>query len=128
VLNGGGIGIANYPAGFICLQEGMMKMKALVTFALAVALCAPLCAQDGKRAMKTQGKATYPELAKRMNVAGAVKVEVIVAPNGTVKSAKALGGHPLLIDSALSAAKNSKYEPASEETKELITYNFSAGN
>jgi hypothetical protein len=41
-----------------------------------------------------------------------------------VKSAKAIGGHPLLIDAALTAAKNSKFEPAAEETKELITYNF----
>lgn len=105
-----------------------MRIRALITFALAVALCAPLCAQEAKRAMKTQGKAVYPELAKRMNVAGAVKVEVVVAANGTVKSAKALGGHPLLIDSALAAAKNSKYEAAAEETKELIVYNFSSGN
>jgi TonB family protein len=106
----------------------MMKIKALVTFVLAVALCSTLSAQEAKRAMKTQGKPSYPELAKRMNVAGSVKVEVVVAPNGTVKSAKALGGHPLLIDSALTAAKNTKYEPAAEESKELITYNFSNGN
>jgi TonB family protein len=105
-----------------------MKIKALVTFALALALCSTLLAQEAKRTMKTQGKPSYPELAKRMNVAGSVKVEVVVAPNGTVKSAKALGGHPLLIDSALAAAKNTKYEPAAEETKELITYNFSNGN
>ena len=105
-----------------------MKSKALVTFALAMALCVALSAQEAKRSMKTPGKPAYPELAKRMNVAGAVKVEVVVAPNGTVKSAKALGGHPLLIDAALAAAKNTKYEPASEETKELITYNFNAAN
>ena len=105
-----------------------MKSKALVTFALVMALCLALSAQESKRAMKAPGKPAYPELAKRMNVAGAVKVEVVVAPNGPVKSAKALGGHPLLIDAALAAAKNSKYEPASEETKELITYNFNANN
>jgi len=105
-----------------------MKSKALVTFALAMALCVALTAQEAKRAMKAPGKPAYPELAKRMNVAGAVKVEVVVAPNGSVKSAKALGGHPLLIDAALAAARNTKYAPSSEETKELITYNFSAGN
>jgi TonB family protein len=123
-----GIGLAISPAGSICPQEGMMKMKALVTLALVAILGASLVAQEAKRAMKSQGKPAYPELAKRMNVAGSVKVEVVVAANGTVKSAKALGGHPLLIDSALTAAKNTKYEPAAEETKELITYNFSNGN
>lgn len=105
-----------------------MKIKALVAFALAIALCSTLSAQEAKRPMKTQGKPSYPELAKRMNVAGSVKVEVVVAPNGTVKSAKAIGGHPLLIESAVAAAKNSKYEPSAEETKELITYNFSNSN
>src|SRR5262249_38425586 len=105
-----------------------MRMRALVTFALAMALCAPLCAQEAKRAMKTQAKPAYPELAKRMNVAGAVKVEVVVAPNGSGKSAKALGGHPLLIDAAITAARNTKFEASAEETKELIIYNFSSGN
>jgi hypothetical protein len=54
-------------------------------------------------------------------------VEVVVAPNGTVKSAKAIGGHPLLIDSAVTAAKATKYEASAEETKELIVYNFNNG-
>jgi TonB family protein len=105
-----------------------MKLRALITLVIVTALGATLSAQETKRAMKTQGKPAYPELAKRMNVAGSVKVEVVVAPNGAVKSAKALGGHPLLIDSALAAAKSCKYEPAAQETKELITYNFSSGS
>jgi TonB family protein len=126
--NARGKGLAISPAGFICPQEGMMKMKVLVALTIVAVLGVAVSAQEGKRAMKSQGKPAYPELAKRMNVAGSVKVEVVVAANGTVKSAKALGGHPLLIDSAITAAKNTKYEPAAEETKELITYNFSNGN
>ena len=68
-----------------------MKSKALVTFALAMALGVAMSAQESKRPMKTQGKPAYPELAKRMNVAGAVKVEVVVAPNGSVKSIASAG-------------------------------------
>ena len=75
------------------------------------------------RAIKSKVTPTYPELAKRMNVNGAVKVEITVAANGTVKAAKALGGHPLLIDAAVNAAKQFKYE-AGEETKEVVEFKF----
>jgi TonB family protein len=119
-----GNGLAIVAFGFICLQEGAMKNKTVIAVLLMMALAGGSFAQESKRAVKTASKPIFPELAKRMNVAGSVKVECVVAPNGTVKSAKALGGHPLLIDSALAAAKNSKFEPAAEETKELITYNF----
>jgi len=81
-------------------------------------------AEDGaKRALKTKVAPAYPELAKKMNVAGTVKVEVSVAANGTVKMAKATGGHPLLIDAAERAAKQCKYE-AGGESVETLTFNF----
>ena len=101
-----------------------MKNRMIATLVIVIAFGTLLSAQEAHRPMKSKATPVFPELAKRMNVAGSVKVEVVVAPNGAVKSAKALGGHPLLIDAAVNAAKNSKYEPGSEETKELITYNF----
>lgn len=105
-----------------------MTKQILIAMTLSLALASALVAEDSKRQVKSQGKVVFPELAKRMNVAGAVKVEVTVAPNGTVKAAKALGGHPLLIDAAVNAAKNTKYEAAAEETKEIIVYNFNASS
>jgi TonB family protein len=105
-----------------------MKNKILIALVCALALATSLSAQEAKRPIKTQGRVVYPELAKRMNVMGSVKVEVVVAPNGVVKSAKAVGGHPLLIEAAISAAKGTKYEPTAAETKELITYNFNPSN
>jgi TonB family protein len=77
------------------------------------------------RKIKSEVKPSYPELARRMNVGGAVKVEVVIAPNGTVKTAKALGGHPLLIEPSLDAARKTKFEPATEETTQVIIFNFS---
>ena len=59
-----------------------------------------------------------------MNISGTVKVEVTVAPNGHVLSAKAMGGHPLLVESAVNAAKEFKYEASTEETKELVEFKF----
>ena len=80
-----------------------------------------------ERALKSKATPAFPELAKRMNVNGVVKVELTVNPNGSVKSAKAIGGHPLLIDAALSAAKQFKYEASTEETKELVEFKFNSG-
>jgi TonB family protein len=80
-----------------------------------------------QRAVKTKASPTYPELAKKMNISGVVKVELMVLPNGSVKSAKALGGHPLLIDAAVSAAKQFKYEASTEETKETVEFKFNGG-
>jgi TonB family protein len=97
-------------------------MAAIIT----VSLSSVAFATD--RPAKTKATPAYPDLAKRMNISGTVKVEVTVAPNGHVVSAKALGGHPLLVESAVSAAKQFKYETAAEETKEVVEFKFNATN
>ena len=66
----------------------------------------------------------YPELAKRNRIRGVVKVEVVVRENGSVKSEKVLGGSPLLIDSAADAVRKWKFEPASQETTEVVQVEF----
>ena len=66
----------------------------------------------------------YPELAKRNRIRGVVKVEVVVRENGSVKSAKVLGGSPLLVDSAADAVRKWKFEPASQETTEVVQIEF----
>ena len=101
--------------------------KALVVLGLLMCISVVGSAQE-KRAIKQRGAVSYPDLAKKMNVQGIVKVEVVVLPSGAVKSAKAIGGHPLLISAAESAAKNYKFEPGSAETKEEIPFNFALNN
>ena len=99
---------------------------ALLVTILAVSLSGSAFA-DG-RAAKQKISPAYPELAKKMNVVGVVKVELTVAPNGHVTSAKALGGHPLLIDASVNAAKQFKYEAGPDETKELVEFKFNGAN
>jgi TonB family protein len=65
----------------------------------------------------------YPDLAKKTNVYGTVKVEVVIAPNGTVRTMHPLGGHPLLIKSALEALKKWRYEPGPETTT-IVEFRF----
>ncbi|HUQ49670.1 MAG TPA: energy transducer TonB [Terriglobales bacterium] len=81
---------------------------------------------QSSRVVKSKVTPSYPELAKKMNVNGAVKVELQVAADGKVKTAKAIGGHPLLIDAALNAAKQFKYE-AGDESKEIVEFKFNTG-
>jgi len=64
------------------------------------------------RKAKSKVAPTYPELAKRMSIAGVVKVQVVVAPNGSVKTTKVVGGHPLLVNAAVDAVKKWLFEPA----------------
>ena len=78
------------------------------------------------RRAKTKVQPTYPELAHRMNISGTVKIEVTVALNGTVKEARVVGGHPVLAQSALDAAKRWRFEPAASESTGVIDFKFEA--
>lgn len=66
----------------------------------------------------------YPEMAKRMHIGGVVRLEVVVRPDGTVKSAKALGGSPALIESATVAILKWRFETAPRETTEVVQVVF----
>lgn len=66
----------------------------------------------------------YPELAKRMNLAGTVRVLATVAPDGTVRRVEAMGGSPLLIKAAEDSLYKWKFATAAVETKELIELHF----
>ena len=106
--------------------------KALVGLALSSVLGTYALAQsgsdEGKRKVKTKVAPAYPELARRMNVAGRVKIEVIITPEGRVKSTRALGGHPLLVQASIEAVKEWKFVPALEETTQVVEFDFNANN
>lgn len=77
-----------------------------------------------ERKVKNRVSPVYPELAKRMSITGTVKIEVVVAPNGTVKSTRVIGGHPVLVDCALEAVRKWRYEAASEESTQVVEFKF----
>lgn len=76
------------------------------------------------RRAKNKVQPTYPELARKMNITGTVKVSVTVAPNGTVKEAHAIGGHPVLVNAAVDAAKKWRFEPAAADSTGIIDFKF----
>jgi len=67
----------------------------------------------------------YPEIARRMNISGTVKVIAVVTPDGKVKSLEAAGGHPLLIQAAEEAITHWRFAPAPGESRESIELHFS---
>jgi len=66
----------------------------------------------------------YPEVAKRNRIGGVVRLEVVVGKDGRVKSAKVIGGSPLLIQSATDAIGKWRFEPAPGETTQVVQVVF----
>src|SRR5438270_474944 len=62
---------------------------------MTLTLWAQSTPQDRK--LRTGGKPDYPELARRMNITGVVRIELTVAPDGSVVLTKEIGGNPVLI-------------------------------
>lgn len=74
-------------------------------------------------------KPAYPAAAKAVRASGAVNVQVTVDEKGNVVSATAVSGHPLLRQSAESAARAAKFSPTLLSGKAVkvtgvIVYNF----
>ena len=106
-----------------------MKTSSLIRWLSASILLATLvlsawAQEETNRRVKTQVPPLYPALAKRNGVSGTVKVLVTIAPAGAVTAAKATGGHPLLVESAVDAVKQWKFESAKDETKQTIEVKF----
>ncbi len=80
---------------------------------------------DPERKVMHKVAPAYPDLAQRLHLSGAVKLVVVVAPNGSVKSAALVGGNPVFIKAAEEAVKEWKFVPASEETRQAVEFHFS---
>jgi TonB family protein len=79
---------------------------------------------EGKRKIKARVAPVYPELARRMNVIGRVKLEVIIAPDGHVRSVRPVGGHPLLLQACQDAVKDWKFVASTEESTQILEFEF----
>jgi protein TonB len=81
-------------------------------------------AQTTTRKLKTRVEPVYPELAKRNNISGSVRVELLVTADGRVKDVKVLGGNPVLVQAVTTAVVKWKYEPAAEESTVPFKFDF----
>ncbi len=76
------------------------------------------------RKIVSRAMPVYPELARKMNLEGSVKLLVMVAPNGTVKSIQAKGGSPVLLRAAEDSVYKFRWALAKDESKELVEMRF----
>ncbi len=76
------------------------------------------------RKAKTRVSPVYPELARSMSITGTVRLAVVVTPNGQVKTAKAIGGHPILVNAAVDAMKQWRFESAPTESSGVVEFKF----
>lgn len=98
----------------------------LIALAAAILLVPISNAQDStiKRKVSHRVVPDYPAVARQMSITGKVKIEAVVEPDGHVKSTRAVGGSPLLVESAEKALKNWKFESGPKETTEIIEFDF----
>jgi protein TonB len=109
-----------------------VQMSRLFTFvAVALVLLAglsmaqsPAPAGNSARKVITRIAPDYPELARRMNIRGVVKIEAVVRASGSVKSTRIVGGNPVLVDAAVHAVEKWKFEPAQSESTEVVQLAF----
>jgi TonB family protein len=105
-----------------------MRNALLAVIAVGALGVSGLAGQDATndvlRRAKSKVSAVYPELARKMNLSGTVKLEVVVAPNGSVKDAKVVGGHPVLAGAALDAVRKWRFEPAGAESTGIVDFKF----
>jgi TonB family protein len=84
----------------------------------------PAIAQSTARKLKNRVEPQYPDLARRNNISGSARVELLVATDGRVKDVKVLGGNPVLAQAAVNAVMKWKYEPAAEESTIVVKFDF----
>ncbi|HUI76127.1 MAG TPA: energy transducer TonB [Candidatus Acidoferrum sp.] len=107
-----------------CWARLVLASAAVALFAGCTVFAQQSNTDDSKRKVKTKVSPVYPELARRMNVAGKVKIEVVITPEGKVRSTRVIGGHPLLVQACQDAVKEWKFFPAPEESTQIIEFDF----
>lgn len=97
---------------------------AAALFTTGFVLAQQVSVDESKRKIKSKNLPAYPDLARRMNVVGKVKIEIIITPDGKVRSTRVIGGHPLLVQACQDAVKEWKFFPAADETTQVIECDF----
>lgn len=96
----------------------------LLLLCFSPALWSQSGAGEASRKIKVTVRPEYPALARQMNLKGTVRVEVVIAPDGKVKKAHVVGGHPLLALEAEKAALLTEFESGPRESTQILEFRF----
>ena len=77
-----------------------------------------------ERAVKSRVAPVYPEIAKRMKIGGAVKLEVTVDADGKVADVKPVSGNQMLSIAAQDAVRKWRFVPGPGESTVSVEIEF----
>lgn len=117
---------------FQTIASGMRRLLLLLVVFITVlgflAIVPGFAQETVTRKVKSRIDPTYPEIARRMGLSGTVRLQLVIAANGTVKETKVIGGHPILVNAAVDAVKKWKFEPGNAESSETREFKFEPGS
>jgi TonB family protein len=108
----------------VSLGQRLSAFAIMVLLATGLVIAQQSSPDEGKRKVKSRVNPQYSDLARRMGLSGKVRIEIVVAPDGHVKSTRVVGGHPVLVQACVDAVKDWKYEPAPDETTQIVECEF----
>jgi TonB family protein len=106
-----------------CLCFTILPLALCLTSALAPSSLAQKPEKSARKIIVTT-KPDYPEILKRAQMGGLVRLKVTVLPDGTVTDVETLGGNPILAENAATAVKKWKFAPAPNQTVEIVPVRF----
>lgn len=74
---------------------------------------------DGTRRLVTRVDPIYPPALQANHIGGIVRMEIVIAANGSVDSVQVLGGNPILGESASAAVRKWVYAPGAKTKTEV---------
>jgi TonB family protein len=91
-------------AGFLCTALGARAQTSRPT-------PTRLDSKAASKLLKSHDQPEYPPVAKLNFIQGSVRLQVLVSPEGEVREAHVLAGHPILAASALRSVRNWLFRP-----------------
>jgi TonB family protein len=113
------------------MKKFLVCALAMVPLAALAQKSAPTRMPNAKVSIATLSPPRYPPLALQARIAGIVRVDVSVNPDGGVESAVAVSGHPILVQAALDSARGTQFSCqhcTGSVTHYVIAYEFRLGD
>ena len=104
-------------------QRVATRLIQAAALAIVVLLAMPAKAADS-REVQSKVAPVYPEMAKRMKIMGAVKIEAKVDADGHVTEVKTVDGNHMLSTAAEAAVRQWKFAPGAGVTTVQVELKF----
>jgi protein TonB len=111
-----------WPKATATLRSISSSLKCVLAVAFLLVVCGMQAQQPRKVISRTNP--VYPPVLKDKEIGGLVRILVVVTPTGNVKQTEDIGGNPALVIASEAAVKQWKFEPAANETREIVTLRF----